>query len=65
MFHAIYYASKIVDAAQTNNNVIEKEMLVVVYGFDKFRSYLVGKRVIVYTDHASIRYLFNKKYVKP
>lgn len=36
-----------------------------MYAFDKFRSYLVDTKVIVFTDHATIRYLFNKKDVKP
>jgi len=65
VFHSIYYASKTLDAAQTNYTVTEKEMLALVYAFDKFRSYLVGTKVVVYTDHAAIRYLFNKKDAKP
>ncbi|XP_073017791.1 uncharacterized protein [Primulina eburnea] len=43
----------------------EKEMLAVVFAFDKFRPYLVGTKVIVFTDHAAIRYLFAKKDAKP
>ncbi|XP_060183226.1 uncharacterized protein LOC132613199 [Lycium barbarum] len=65
VFHSINYASKILDAAQLNYTVTEKELLAVVYAFDKFRSYLVGTHVIVYTDHAAIRYLFSKKDAKP
>ena len=65
VFHSIYYASKTLDTTQMNYTVTEKEMLALVYAFDKFRSYLVGTSVIVYTDHAAIRYLFNKKDAKP
>ncbi|XP_049342913.1 uncharacterized protein LOC125807236 [Solanum verrucosum] len=65
MFHSINYASKTLDAAQSNYSVTEKEMLALVFAFDKFRSYLVGTKVIVYTDHTAIRYLFNKKDAKP
>ncbi|XP_075098869.1 uncharacterized protein LOC107798884 [Nicotiana tabacum] len=43
----------------------KKELLVVVWAFDKFWAYLVGTKVIVYTDHAAIKYLFEKKYAKP
>ena len=32
---------------------------------DKFRSYLVGAKVIVYTDHAALKYLLTKKDAKP
>ncbi|XP_049399876.1 uncharacterized protein LOC125863958 [Solanum stenotomum] len=44
MFHSIYYASKTLDATQSNYTVTEKEMLVLVFAFDKFRSYLVGTK---------------------
>ncbi|XP_015169941.1 uncharacterized protein [Solanum tuberosum] len=54
-FHSIYYASKTLDAAQSNYTVIEKEMLALVFPFDKFRSYLVVTKVVVYTDHVAIR----------
>ena len=36
-----------------------------VYAFDKFRKYLLGSRVIVYTDHAALKYLFAKQDSKP
>ena len=59
-FHVIYYASKTLDEAQSNYTVTEKEFLAVVFALDKFRSYLVGSKVIVYTDHAALRYLMTK-----
>jgi len=66
MFHSIYYASKTLDATQSNYTVTEKEMLSLVFAFDKFRSYLVGTKVVIfYTDDAAIKYLFNKKDAKP
>nr|XP_016500200.1 PREDICTED: uncharacterized protein LOC107818678 [Nicotiana tabacum] len=65
IFHSIYYTSKTLTPAQINYTVTKKELLVVVWAFDKFRAYLVGTKVIVYTDHASIRYLFEKKDAKP
>ncbi|XP_042412993.1 uncharacterized protein K02A2.6-like [Zingiber officinale] len=65
ILHAIHYASKTLDAAQVNYSTTEKELLAVVFAFDKFRSYLVGSKVIVYTDHVAIRYLLSKKDAKP
>ncbi|XP_049344141.1 uncharacterized protein LOC125808482 [Solanum verrucosum] len=65
VFHSIYYASKTLDSTQANYTVTEKEMLALVFAFDKFISYLVGTKVIVFTDHAAIRYLFNKKGAIP
>ena len=40
-FHPIYFASKTLNNAQQNYTVTEKELLAVVFAFDKFRSYLV------------------------
>jgi hypothetical protein len=40
---------------------MEKELLAVVFATKKFRSYLVGAKVIVYTDHATLKYLLTKK----
>jgi hypothetical protein len=28
-----------------------------VFAFEKFRSYLLGTKVIVFTDHVALRYL--------
>ena len=33
--------------------------------FDKFRSYLIGSKVIVFTDHAALKYLLTKQESKP
>ncbi|CAJ2679749.1 unnamed protein product [Trifolium pratense] len=63
--HAIYYASRTLDAAQLNYATTEKELLAVVFAIDKFRSYLVGSKIIIYTDHAAIRHLMSKKDAKP
>jgi hypothetical protein len=38
--------------------------LAVVYDIHKFRSYLVGAKVIVYTDHATLKYFLTKKDAK-
>jgi hypothetical protein len=63
--HAIAYASKTLIGPQLNYATTEKEHLAVVFTIDKFRSYLVGAKVIVYTDHAALKYLLTKKDAKP
>jgi hypothetical protein len=63
--HAIYYASRTLDAAQLNYATTEKELLAVVFAINKFRPYLVGAKIIIYTDHAAIQYLLSKKNAKP
>ncbi|GJW61877.1 reverse transcriptase domain-containing protein [Tanacetum coccineum] len=63
-FRPIHYASKTMSEAETNYTTTEKEMLAVVYAFEKFRSYLIMNKSVVYTDHSALKYLFNKKDAK-
>ncbi|XP_024010349.1 uncharacterized protein LOC112085370 [Eutrema salsugineum] len=63
--HVIYYASRTLDSSQEKYATTEKEMLAIVFAFEKFRSYLVGSKVVVYTDHAALSYLITKKDAKP
>ncbi|KAK8685286.1 hypothetical protein V6N13_041291 [Hibiscus sabdariffa] len=65
IFHPIYYVSKTLNDAQVNYTTTEKELLAVIFAFDKFRSYLIGAKVTVYTDHSTIKYLLSKKDAKP
>nr|GEX80323.1 hypothetical protein [Tanacetum cinerariifolium] len=64
-FQPIHYASKTMTEAQIHYTTIEKEMLAVVYAFEKFRPYLVLSKSIVYTDHPALKYLLNKQDAKP
>ncbi|GJW92159.1 reverse transcriptase domain-containing protein [Tanacetum coccineum] len=63
-FRPIHYASKTMTEAETNYTITEKEMLAVVYAFEKFRSYLIMNKSVVYTNHSALKYLFNKKDAK-
>ena len=65
LHHVIYYASKVLNEAQKNYTTIEKELLAIVYAFDKFRQYLIGSKVVVYTEHAALKYLMSKQDAKP
>ncbi|GKB91572.1 reverse transcriptase domain-containing protein [Tanacetum coccineum] len=60
-FRPIHYASNIMNEAESHYTKTEKEMLAVVYAFEKFRSYLILNKSIVYTDHSALKYLFAKK----
>ncbi|CAN6441210.1 unnamed protein product [Victoria cruziana] len=61
----IYYASKTLVDAQMHYTTTEKELLAVVFALEKFRPYILGSRVVVYTDHAALKYLLSKKDSKP
>ena len=63
--HAIAYASKTLTRAQLNYVTTKKALLAIVFAIDKFRSYLVGVMIIVYTDHAALKYMLTKKDAKP
>ena len=62
---AICYASKTLSDAQLNYTTTEKELLAVVFALEKFRPYILGSKIIVYTDHAALKYLLSKKEAKP
>ncbi|GKC12041.1 reverse transcriptase domain-containing protein [Tanacetum coccineum] len=64
-FHPIYFASKTLNPAQQKYTVTEKELMAVVFAFDKFRSYLILSKTIVHTDHSALRHLFKKQDAKP
>ncbi|GJT45631.1 reverse transcriptase domain-containing protein [Tanacetum coccineum] len=64
-FHPIYFASKTLNPAQQKYTVTEKELMAVVFAFNKFRSYLILSKTIVHTDHSALRHLFKKQDAKP
>ncbi|XP_045831120.1 uncharacterized protein LOC123922450 [Trifolium pratense] len=64
-FHAIYYASKVLNENQINYTTTEKELLAIVFALEKFRSYLIGSKVVVFSDHSALKYLLTKGDSKP
>ena len=60
-FQVIHYASRTLNDAQLNFATMEKELLAIIFAFDKFRPYLIGNTVIVHTDHSAIKYLMTIK----
>ncbi|GKC16577.1 reverse transcriptase domain-containing protein [Tanacetum coccineum] len=61
-FRPIHYASKTMNEAESRYTTTEKEMLAVVYAFEKFRSYLVMNKCTVYTDHSALKYLLLQEF---
>ncbi|CAM8986895.1 unnamed protein product [Rhodiola kirilowii] len=61
----IHYASRTLDVAQRNYSTTKKELLAVIFALEKFCPYLLGSKIVVFSDHAAIRYLMMKKESKP
>jgi len=64
-FIMIYCAGRTLDKAQQNYTTTEKELLIVVYVMEKFRPYILCAKVIVYTNHYTLKHLFQKNDAKP
>lgn len=58
----IYTFSKIMDKAQMNYSVTDKELLAVVKSVEYFRHYLVGKTFELRTDHKALEFLKSAKH---
>ncbi|WMV50033.1 hypothetical protein MTR67_043418 [Solanum verrucosum] len=65
LFHPIYYASKTLNCAHKNSTVMNQELFIVLYGFENFRAYLLGTKVVMHTDYVALRYVMAKKEAKP
>ena len=61
--YAIYFISKNLSKAELNYTVTEKELLVVVHSWNKFRNYITSYQTFVHIDHAAIKNLIKKSYV--
>ena len=57
----VNYSSKTLNEAQRNYTTIKKELLTVVYALDKFRAYLVGSFIVIFTDHSALKFLLTKQ----
>ena len=61
----VYYARRTLNEAQQNYTTMEKELYVVVFVLNKFCSYLIGSKVVVFINHFVLKYLLAKKEAKP
>ena len=63
----IAFGSRFLNDSEKNYSIGELELLAVVWGLEKFRFYLYGKKVCLYTDHQALEPLIkrnrcNKQY---
>ena len=60
----IYYSSGTLNDVQQDYTTTKKEFFVIVFALEKFRSYPLGSKITVFTDHSALRYLIIKKDAK-
>lgn len=60
----VSYFSKTHNTAQINYSTTEQELLAVISAVDHYRSYLLGNKFLIRTDHKAITYLLKTKELK-
>jgi hypothetical protein len=58
--HSIVFARRKLSESKHNYNTTKREGLAMVYAFQKYRHYLLGKCFKMFTDHSTLKYLVNK-----
>ncbi|CAB4040491.1 Hypothetical predicted protein [Paramuricea clavata] len=56
----VEFASKLLTETETRYSNIEREMLAVLFGFEKFHYYVYGRPVVIHTDHKPLEAIFKK-----
>ena len=56
----VAYASRSLTDTEVNYAHIEKELLAIVYGMEKFETYVYGRKVLVESDHKPLETIFKK-----
>lgn len=64
-FNIVHFASKTLNEAQRKYPMAEKELFAIVYGCDKFRSYISVSKVKVHTYRQGLNEIITRKDVKP
>ena len=62
---AIFYASKTLNGPQLHYYVTEKELLAFIFALENFRSYVLGSKIVVYSNHSALKFLLKMKEAKP
>jgi len=59
--HPIAYFSKTFQPSQTRYSATERELLAIILLIKQFRHFLIGRKLEIHSDHASLRYLNSLK----
>lgn len=58
--HPVVYASRALTPTEVNYAQIEKELLSIVFGVERFEGYVYGRKVFVDTDHKPLESIMRK-----
>ncbi|PFX12169.1 Retrovirus-related Pol polyprotein from transposon 17.6 [Stylophora pistillata] len=58
--HPVAYASRSLTPTEVQYAQIKKELLAIVFGMEKFETYLNGRKVLVESDHKPLEEIFKK-----
>ena len=61
----IAYASRSLADTEKRYSQLKKEAFAIVFGIERFRTYIYGLQFTLVTDHRPLVYLFNKTCPKP
>jgi len=59
--HVVAYASRQLKPYEKNHPKHDLELAAVIFALKIWRHYLLGDRVLIYTDHKSLKYIFTQK----
>ena len=61
----VYFCSRVLNQSERNYDIVEKEGLAIFWGITRLRSFLLGRKFIVHSDHRPLQYLFNNEKCAP
>ena len=60
ILHPVAYYSKKHSPAECNYDIYDKKLMAVVWAFEEWRCYLIGKKVTILTDHQNLKHFTTK-----
>ncbi|KAI0986750.1 hypothetical protein GJ496_008313 [Pomphorhynchus laevis] len=60
-YKPVAYASRILQTAEKQYSLIDKEALALIFRIRKFHQYIAGRKFIIETDHKPLQHIFGEK----
>ena len=59
--HPIAFENRNLNKRESLKSSYDKEMLAIIHALKKWRQYLLGRKILIITDHNSLQYLLQQK----